>query len=1089
MGWRMPKGHVGIALGAAVLAAPLLGYEVFSLSTLRQNREQELEAEAGRLLALVNAEQRRSVEDIRHIFATLQATGVTRLPPAGCRGILEELTQSYPAHLEIQLADRTGHVWCATTPRSLGIGIGDLPSFHEALQTDSLVIGEPGPIRATPDAQGRAILPYRQRYIGTDGRPAGTMTALVDLEWLKDYVASQSWPTYAVVTIVHPNGQILARAPMDRGLVLGTKIPERLRYTLEASTQGAGQSPGLDGVERRFAFLPPQATASRLMLAVAIDTAEALGPIDRSAAGSFAAFLALLGLVVAGGAYATARLAVARRQEAAAAARMASVLESTSDAVVEIESDWTVSYLNIQARELLALERDVTGDHAQAAFDWLVGTELDACLKDVMDRRTPVEVEFLGPRTGRWFALRIFPSRKGVAIYFRDITEQRAAKVERRALADNLERERFLLRAIADSLPIGLLIVEAPSGRLLRHNPAAEQLIGHSITTVSAVADYGAYGGLRADGSPLTADEYPPARALRGEVISQEELRYRRGDGTMTTFLVEAVPVYGADGTVDFVVVAFHDISRRKAAEEALRDSERTLSAALASARAGSWTWDMLSGQIHWSLGNYLIHGMEPRDGHMRFEEWLAAVHPEHRSEATSVIDRTLASQQTDYDIEYRVVLPDGSIRWIAGMGKVDYDGAGRPVRMSGLTVDITDRKALEVALRAAKEESDRANRAKARFLAAASHDLRQPLQSMALFGGALHAHVKDGRGKDMLLMLERGTETMKSLLDSLLDVSRLDAEVVRPQVSSFELDTLIQEITDSYRPLAVSKGLSLSSDATCCGVAVRSDRTMLGRIIRNLVENAVRYTEHGGITVSCRIEMENAWIDVVDSGIGIPDDQIAMIFDEFHQVGNPERDRSRGLGLGLSIVQRLCRILGHEVGVRSRLGEGSVFSVEVPVDTDADVRESALRHDKPADAVVRGRLALLIDDDTAVLMSLRTLLEEWGYDTLISGSSEQATAIVAAAGRRPDVIVADYRLRAGRNGCEAIRDVRNQVGTEIPGIVLTGETGAECARDIAGYGLGMIHKPVMPGQLWAALERLLGSTAKDAGGGLRRLI
>jgi CheY-like chemotaxis protein len=202
------------------------------------------------------------------------------------------------------------------------------------------------------------------------------------------------------------------------------------------------------------------------------------------------------------------------------------------------------------------------------------------------------------------------------------------------------------------------------------------------------------------------------------------------------------------------------------------------------------------------------------------------------------------------------------------------------------------------------------------------------------------------------------------------------------------------------------------------------------------------------------------------------------MIFNEFHQVGNPERDRSRGLGLGLSIVQRLSRILGHEVRVRSRLGEGSVFSIQAPIDAGADVAEVGSEDDKTPLPVGRGRLALVIDDDTIVLMSLRTLLEEWGYDTLISGSSEQAVTIVTEAGRRPDVIVADYRLRVGQNGCEAIRDVRSHLGQEIPGVILTGETGAECARDIAQYGLGMIHKPVMPGQLWAALERLLGSTS-----------
>ena len=1078
MGWKNPRSQVKIAIGAALLAAPLLGYEILSLSTLRQEREQELQAEAERLLALVNAEQQKSVEDIQHIFATLQATGVPRLPPVGCLNILEKLRRSYPSHLEIQLADKAGRVWCATQSGSLGTNIGDLPSFHEALQNDDLVVGEPGPIRAAPNAQGRAILPYRQRYKGADGQPDGTMTALIDLDQLKNYVTRLPWPSYAVVTIVHPDGQILARAPMDRGLVLGTRIPDRLRYTLTASAAGSGQSPGLDGVERRFAFLPPKATDAGLMLAVAVDPVDALQPIDRSAAGSLVAFMLLLGLVVAGGAYGTSRLASAKRQEEEAAARMASVLESTSDAVMEIGSDWTVSYLNPRAQELLSLERDVTGDHAQAAFDCLAGSDLEACLKDAMDRRVEAEFEFLYQRTGRWFALRVFPSRNGVAIYFRDITEHRAAEAERHALADNLEHERFLLRAITDSLPIGLLIVEAPSGRLLMHNPAAEQLLGHSVMAVSSVAGYSAYGGARADGTPLPADEYPPARALRGEVVTQEELHYRRGDGSMTTLLVEAVPVQGADGRVELVVVAFHDISRRKAMEEALRESERTLSAALASASAGTWTWDIRSGEINWSPGNYLIHGLMPRDGHARFAEWLAAVHPEHRSEAMSVVRKTLASRLTEYNVEYRVVLPDGSIRWVAGIGKADYDEAGDPIRMSGLTVDITDRKALELALRAAKEESDRANRAKARFLAAASHDLRQPLQSMALFGGALHAHVKDGRGKEMLLMLEQGTETMKALLDSLLDVSRLDAEVVKPQVSSFDLDALIQEITDSYRPLAATKGLSISSDGSSCGVAVRSDRTMLGRIIRNLVENAVRYTEHGGIMVSCRMEKDSVWIDVADTGIGIPADQITMIFDEFHQIGNPERDRSRGLGLGLSIVQRLSRILGHEVRVRSELGKGSVFSVEAPIHLSMDVRETAPKDDQILNLVGRGRLALLIDDDTIVLMSLRTLLEEWGYDTLISGSPDQAVAIVAEAGRRPDVIVADYRLRAGRNGCEAIMDVRNELGLEIPGIILTGETGAECARDIARYGLGMIHKPVMPSQLWAVLQRLLGSTS-----------
>ena len=1076
----MPRSRLKIVLAAALLAAPLLGYEALTLTSLRQEREGELEGEILRLLERVDAEQRRGVEDIRHILATLEATGVPRLPPRGCQSILNDLKHAYPPHLEIQFADQDGRVWCSTESRSIGVAIGDLPSFHEALESGRLVIGEAGPIRASQNMQARAILPYRQRYAGADGQPGGTMTALIDLEWLQHYVNSLSWPRYAVVTMVHPSGRILARAPTDVGQVVGVDIPDQLRYTLTAFQAGRGQSPGLDGVERSFAFLPPKATASGLMLSVAVDTTEALRPIDRSAAKSFAVFITLLGLVLAGGVYGASRLAAATRREAATAARMASVLESTSDAVVEIESDWTVSYLNPQAQDLLRVGHNVIGERSQSVFEWLAGTDLETRLRTAMDRRAKDEFDFLGPRTGRWFALRVFPSRKGLAIYFRDVTRQRAAEAERRELAGNLERERFLLRAITDSLPIGLLVVEAPSGRLLMHNPATEHVIGHAAKAVSSVGEYSIYGGLRSDGTPLPPEGYPPARALRGEVVSQEELLYRRGDGSVTTLLVEAVPVRGVDGQVELMVVAFHNISRRKAMEEALRESERNLSVALASARAGTWSWDIRSGKLHWSPGNYLIHGMEPGDGPMRFEDWLGVVHPEHRVDAKRVVDETLAERRTGYDFEYRAVLPDGAIRWIAGMGKADYDGSGQPIRMSGLSVDVTDRKQLEVALRAAKEESDRANRAKARFLAAASHDLRQPLQSMALFGGALFTHVKDGRGKEMLLMLERGIETMKSLLDSLLDVSRLDVELVTPQLSSFDLDKLIQEIVESYRPLAASKGLAVSAGDSCRRVRVRSDRTMLGRIVRNLVENAIRYTECGWIAVSCHTEGGSARVEVADTGIGIPDDQMAMIFDEFHQVGNPERDRSRGLGLGLSIVQRLSTILGHEIQVRSSLGEGSVFSIEVPVDTSASDEDAAPDDARAARHAGRGKLALLIDDDTIVLMSLRAIFEEWGYDTLIAGSSEQAVACVAAAGRRPDVIVADYRLRAGRTGCEAIVEVRDVLGKEVPGVILTGETGAECTSDVAEHGLGMINKPVMPGQLRMVLDRLL----RTSGGG-----
>jgi CheY-like chemotaxis protein len=255
----------------------------------------------------------------------------------------------------------------------------------------------------------------------------------------------------------------------------------------------------------------------------------------------------------------------------------------------------------------------------------------------------------------------------------------------------------------------------------------------------------------------------------------------------------------------------------------------------------------------------------------------------------------------------------------------------------------------------------------------------------------------------------------------------------------------------------------------------VRSDRMLLGRIVRNLVENAVRYTESGHVALRCRTTGAGALsIDVCDTGIGIPAEETERIFEEFHQLGNPERDRTHGLGLGLAIVQRLARLLGHSLEVRSESARGSVFTVTVPL---AEAAATAA-----ADVAVEvagigcGRLAVLVDDDAIVLLGLQAAFEEWGYETLVAGSTEQAIGKLKAAGRTPDFVVADYRLRDGRVGTEAILKIRELTGTAVPGIILTGETGSECRRDAAAHGLGIAFKPITPRQLHDAVQRHLGS-------------
>ncbi|MBP2232798.1 PAS domain S-box-containing protein [Azospirillum agricola] len=395
----------------------------------------------------------------------------------------------------------------------------------------------------------------------------------------------------------------------------------------------------------------------------------------------------------------------------------------------------------------------------------------------------------------------------------------------------------------------------------------------------------------------------------------------------------------------------------------------------------------------------------------------------------------------------------------------------------AGLSVyfrDITGRRAAQDALLRAKEAAEQASIAKGKFLAAASHDLRQPLQALLLFVDVLKPHVQGSRGESALMHLARGLDALKDLLDSLLDMSRLDAGIVEPSIEDVPLQPLFEHIAASYRPVAAARGLDLRVEA-CRGTA-RSDRTLLVRMVRNLVENALRYTETGRIDIECRRAGDRLLIEVRDTGIGIPSEHLERIWEEFHQVGNPERDRNRGLGLGLAIVRRLSQLLDHPVGVRSVPGKGTAFTLAVPAGRTESASGGAAD-----DAVAgRGRFAVLVDDDAIVLLGLETIFREWGYEVLVAGSADSAVEALTRKPRRPDIVVADYRLREGRTGTEAVARIRalfEDPGREpVPGVILTGETGPDCERDAAAHGLGVIHKPVTPRQLSHALGRLFST-------------
>jgi len=384
--------------------------------------------------------------------------------------------------------------------------------------------------------------------------------------------------------------------------------------------------------------------------------------------------------------------------------------------------------------------------------------------------------------------------------------------------------------------------------------------------------------------------------------------------------------------------------------------------------------------------------------------------------------------------------------------------------------------------LNTARDEAERANRAKTRFLAAASHDLRQPLQAQVLFHELIVRRARDPALAPQLERMGRALAAQQQILDTLLDVSRIDAGMIAVDRHAFALAPLVERLAQEFGPQAAAKGLALRT--VPCTAFVDSDPALLERIVRNLLGNAVKYTDRGRILIGCRRAGAVRRLQVWDTGPGIPGDKLTVVFEEFRQLDNPAGDRNRGLGLGLSIVERLARLLGHRVAVRSRVGRGTVFEVELPVAARPEPAAVPAAPDPAAAAHPDAGLVALVDDDRAVLEALTLSLEDAGYAVAAAGDGEALLARLQGLGRAPEVIVADDRLGRGRTGREAIAAVRAAFGRPIPALLITGDTSPDRLRALSATGLEVLHKPVSPGRLAAAVAALRAGDAPGASPG-----
>ncbi len=380
-----------------------------------------------------------------------------------------------------------------------------------------------------------------------------------------------------------------------------------------------------------------------------------------------------------------------------------------------------------------------------------------------------------------------------------------------------------------------------------------------------------------------------------------------------------------------------------------------------------------------------------------------------------------------------------------------------------------------EEALAEALGKAEQANRAKSRFLATASHDLRQPLQALRLFSEALRDSAKEKETVRLAGQIGKSVDALVDMFDDLLDISRLDAGIIEPRWQHFHLGPLLDRLYGDFAPIAQAKGLSYDMPhigENCqpqqCASVVYSDPFLLERMLRNLISNAIRYTDKGGVAVHCLCTQSRVELEVVDSGIGIKPESLPHIFEEYYQVNNPHRDRRKGLGLGLTIVQRIDSLLNSHLQVSSEPGVGSVFSFSIPVGDPAQlVQPYVISH---SEYDLRGRTVALVEDDPDIRESTAELMRQWGCNVLASESPEEVMRQLDAMGQRPDVLLCDYRLPQGMTAIDVIRRLRELWGADLPAVVLTGDTASETLQKIHASGAVLLHKPIAPIRLRAMM-------------------
>jgi PAS domain S-box-containing protein len=507
--------------------------------------------------------------------------------------------------------------------------------------------------------------------------------------------------------------------------------------------------------------------------------------------------------------------------------------------------------------------------------------------------------------------------------------------------------------------------------------------------------------------------------------------------------------------------------SERRLHEGAILEREARLREVLRAGSVMAFDWDVSADEIRFSQNATEILGLDAQQV-LRGTEWLKHIHPEDQPLVASYLDTR--PDRPSHSIAFRYRRPDGGEVWLEQIAIVRFGSGGTPGRISGLTTDVTERKRFNEELSLAWKTAEGADRAKSSFLAAASHDLRQPLQTLKLLQEALEPHYPSGEARNLVAGIGQSLDTMTSILSSLLDVNRLESGNLRPTVSEFSVSEIFESLTGDFAAPALERGLRLRIVRS--GLIIRSDRRMLAEMIRNLLSNAIRYTDKGRILLGCRRASDNVRIEVWDNGVGITEDDLPHIFHEYYQ-GTDGAERG-GFGLGLAIVNRLGKILDHRIDVRSIPGKGTRFFIEVRRGRSGVKVPEAAPPVHPHDAFLGS--VLVIEDEASVRSALGRLLKKRGVDATIVATATEALTLVREQRLRPDVLLCDYNLRGSPDGIETIRHLRAALGRNVRATVMTGDTRSQTVDSISAQGISVLIKPFPAEEL---LEALRGQTSR----------